>query len=205
MHSIIDSIRNDIAKGEIGDALHKFTNLLKHRNKKLYNSCIMLSSDYNEYKNNQMLGIKTSSEDYQRIKYSVLELLSKLEEGQIYLFEKEDELLLQLETVISNSVALMHQIPLISSEIDTSMLVLGSSEYMKDVASLYSDFSKISKQISNIVFENNKSKVLKLLKEISSYVLMSRQGAVNEITWRFVFEYELSILLKQLENLLKTL
>ena len=34
---------------------------------------------------------------------------------------------------------------------------------------------------------------------------MSRQGAVNEITWRFVFEYELSILLKQLENLLKTL
>ncbi len=199
MQKDIDNIRTLLIKGDIDNALNELLRLSKSNNKDLYNLCSVLASDYHDAKNNEIIGIPDNKGEFKRIKYALLKILNELEKQGVY---KLDSLIKELEQCIEDTIDLMHVIPLVDNNSD-QILSLSIASFSDKIRINYSIFLSIKKRLSTYIQTNDTKLFSEIFHRMGTYVLMSRQGKVEENVWRYLFEYELSNLLIMLTKLLK--
>lgn len=107
---LINSIRAVIANGETEKAIEELIKVLKSRNdSKFIDTIILLSGQFQQLKQQEIIGIKADKNELRRIEYSLLQIISSIEKdsrrANISIFKVQR--LLKLEAKISGLYSLL--------------------------------------------------------------------------------------------------
>lgn len=76
---ITNIVKTLIRDGQIEKAIEAFSNYFENRDVNIYNDAILLSSQFQKWKNNNLLGIENEKETVVRIEVAIMTLLDKHE------------------------------------------------------------------------------------------------------------------------------
>lgn len=118
---IANRLKELIAEGKTEYVINELLLIFKDSDKDLYNSIIMLSGQYNQWKNSDLINLGADKTELRKIEYSVLLLISKLESNNNlinhYIQLKHSENGNTLKTKSSKRIKLMILIGAISVSI----------------------------------------------------------------------------------------